>query len=161
MREVLLFPFQGMGKELKTLWKSLSYIVQVRTQLLLLVVVHLLKAGDSVSLAKDTWKYRLKTRPPVPGTCRYCVEGSSELRKRLHRGAIHEVTARTKLRRDLATMPLRNPDYLEQLCADPPPPRDFVRDSSQRSKDNSAEAARDLAEALGRSDEIASEAPEE
>ena len=138
MREVLFFPFQGMNDEIQTLLRSLVYIVKVRIQLFWIVLKHLAKNGDEVSLAKDTWHARLRYRAkPAERVCYHCTEATSGMRMRLHRGAIHEITDRTRLRKVLATMPLRNPDYLEQLSADPAPPRDFVRDSTSESKQRS------------------------
>lgn len=140
MREVLFFPFQGMTDEIQTLLRSLVYIVKVRMSLFWLVLRHIAKNGDEVSLAKDTWHARLRCRAkPADRVCYHCTEATSEMRIRLHRGAIHEITDRTRLRKALATMPLRNPDYLEQLSAEPPPPRDFCRDSTPESKQRSAD----------------------
>ena len=140
MREVLFFPFQGMNDEIQTLLRSLFYIVKVRMQLFWLVLKHLAKNGDEVSLAKDTWHARLRVRAkPSERVCCKCTEATSDMRVRLHKGAIHEITDRTRLRKALATMPLRNPEYLEQLRADPVPPRDFGRDSTPESKQRYAD----------------------
>lgn len=164
MREVLFFPFQGMGDEIQTILRSLAYIVKMRIQLFWLVLKHIAKNGDEVSLAKDTWHARLRYRAkPAERVCYQCTEATSEMRIRLHKGAIHEITDRTRLRKALATMPLRNPDYLEQLSAEPTPPRDYSRDSTPKSKKNSAKAAREIHKRVGgqlHPDEAPSEALE-
>ena len=150
MREILLFPFQGMYGELTTLFRSMIYILKVRMQLLFVVVRHLLQNGDSVALAKHTWKARMLAQK-AEGICLQCTEETSALRTRLHRGAVHEITARTKLRRSLATMPLRSPDYLEQLSADGVAPKNFDREphARVRTREMDEEIAReDASEAL-------------
>jgi hypothetical protein len=128
MREVLLFPFQGMRRDLQTLFDSLRYILKVRIRLFGVVVWHILKNGDEYTLAKVTWELRTTHfRDGIDGMCATCTESTTALQNRLHKGAIHEITDRTRLRRAQATMPLRNPDYLEQLRADGPVERNYDR----------------------------------